>query len=330
MKAKLASTVLIIIFAIMWSNVATACGVNQNVEGSVSNQSNVTIENYLKDVSQQLISNSNAFEIKDGQKFSEPSNSNVKVMAYRGAYAVGYKFNYQDGSDNFSGQVTNVPQEDSTVYQTVRSSETKGNVFISDKGNRYIVNDNVIVFYNTIIKSDLNSYAPISHSLSIDVVKLNEKKVYHTTLTVFPTNDSLKNYEYENTTSIYTYTNELKNNDYYSLKFNEKQGVTKTTTYSIPKTEVFNLYTYGPAVYKLNPVTFNMGYTQPWVYVYEVFSQIAQPQWHLHNHDAFGNLYGSSYNAPITQTQQQSLIKPFTNNENNANANFDFVKQFNK
>lgn len=281
----------------------------------------VTIEQHLDGMEKQLLANFDGVKLDNAQTFHE-SASNVSGKQYRTYYTSTVK-----GSATVNGVVYDAKSVTSfrTGQQHHDFGITNGVNKQMGSGVRFVINDRFLVFRTQIMDMNLSNYTNNSYAQRIDIVDPSQKKVISVTVKQIGVDDQTQvDVPYEITRQIFTYSGNLKENDFTTLFFAEKQGVSSVTKISVKRPDLENKY--GTIVARINPQpnTYDIGLTDASIFVYEAFAQMAQPRWDFHSKDAFfkHRLPDQYEKDKITYQQITDLEKPFTmSNQGNLTSN---------
>lgn len=269
----------------------------------------VTIEQYLATISKELLKNFDNIKLEDGVPFEETFSVTPKT----------WKTYYSD-SISYSAKIggTTIETKSVTSYRTGLQRHELGIQYGDNKqigtGVRFIVDNKFLVIRTQILDINLSNYTNNAYAQRVDIVDLNQKKGLMVTVKQYGVEDHTNDdVPYEIIRQIYTFTGELKENDFATLYFLNKKGLTSTTKLSVKREDLEG--TYGTIIANINPQpnTYDIVLTDAPIYIYEAFAQMAQPRWDFHSKDAFfkHRLSGQYEKDKITYQQIADLQKPF-------------------
>lgn len=284
-----------------------------------SMNSNPTITQYIESFTNDLLNDLDSVEIEGGQAFNQTFNVSSNFAQSYYATTVKYK--------------TVVNNEDVEVNSTIRkdNNDTQSHNFTINKGNevnqfgsgrRYKINDHQFVFKTTI--NEANNMTGMTNFIAQEVILVdtNEKKAYQFTTTMYYSDEnSNEPVTVKVITQIFNYTSDLYANDYASLYFANKIGTTKETNFSIDKKDFINTYHVILNGYNVQPIYFNTDENRPYIYAYEVLSQISTPNWELNVKTPFMRHLtqkGADEDMIITNQQIADMQKPFQKESNDV------------
>jgi hypothetical protein len=287
--------------------------VNGGLASASSDIPSVSIKNYMQNLSTDLLSRIDDINIKDGNVFHEDKTHGVSILNINSDNLDVFRFKYNELDQNFQGTVSeNLDKEHFQSYRYSLQNKSSLNKLYGN-GTRFIIDANTILFQTEISEFD-RYFSSVSTSYRVDIVQLSSKKVYSLTMKVYQQHKGEDTIHYQNIRSIFTYQDNLIDNDFISILLNGKDGVSTTNDFYVNSNEVNNKY--GEMTDGMNtlPLTYDILINTPYLYIYEIFSQFKEPIYKLHCKDAFYIWYNDKMENDIIDKGQIDVIQePFSN-----------------